>query len=821
MFDAGLASTATVLNTRHFDEYILVTAPDNGFIRTQCANSQVTHLPLFNCPRNSATDPGASRAYALSAAIRHFWKRSGGRNDEHCLGTKWLTIVPPTIALPSNFRQRLLALGSAMDPHLVYRLDKVKQSASTFEFSALIDNEPWSVSSDIECNDERAIVVRFTHPVFENCQESIDDETQTNGRFDIFSFSSGNPHLPIVTLRGKSRRDGILSCEKVAPGSGQRPYELSSSSAEALSSTLKKIPCHAGIREAALIGIEAGVATTLASCVQTVYLADIRGISYIGENDLEEADRAFQWQKVIEELGSCKGVAMLNRPGEPKRRNWYGAMATEKTEMINLLVLWTEPSYRFLIEEFPRWRRLLKPGGILCGTHYGLPSFPQTTPAIELLLGPPDEVNENGVWSMRITAERLGLFEEVRTAGNVTDESGQRQCGVALFVFDHAEAKRAITALHALRRIWEGAVCVVKWGPEEPALRVFCALQRASYLLVNELAANDSDSSLKTATQSCVNRDVARLVAIDRSPFSKTLWLTPDAQIPRAAVWFERLDAETPMLLGERATAESLGEFACLRDADATRDVARRFRLALPRPDRMPAEALIEELLGPATARISGGNYAEMLCNEVDEAELLRRYPPRVRLPPGAVVITTATPEDIDLLRHNWDVIQWPVGTRRIVYLHGIDPETPPEFFPAGCEVRPLDPAIVQEFEDEPHWTWAMLTAALAEDTAALLYVDPYLTATPGAQLFCERRCAEAPYSSPGWMFLPLSRGARKIAKIGPPATLFNTAWLRTALERFRSEGSTERFEVFVHDFAAAEGRGVPVLDVLACGWNG
>jgi hypothetical protein len=87
--------------------------------------------------------------------------------------------------------------------------------------------------------------------------------------------------------------------------------------------------------------------------------------------------------------------------------------------------------------------------------------------------------------------------------------------------------------------------------------------------------------------------------------------------------------------------------------------------------------------------------------------------------------------------------------------------------------------------------------------------------------LFGGRLCAEASYCSPGWTFLPLSKGARKIAKIGPPASLFHTAWLRGALDEFRRQKAEKSFEVFLHDFAASQGKPAPVIDVLTCGWNG
>ena len=51
-----------------------------------------------------------------------------------------------------------------------------------------------------------------------------------------------------------------------------------------------------------------------------------------------------------------------------------------------------------------------------------------------------------------------------------------------------------------------------------------------------------------------------------------------------------------------------------------------------------------------------------------------------------------------------------------------------------------IDPAIADEFYDEPHWTQAILTAASELESEAVVYMDPYLRAEPGAQLFFARQ---------------------------------------------------------------------------------
>ena len=212
-------------------------------------------------------------------------------------------------------------------------------------------------------------------------------------------------------------------------------------------------------------------------------------------------------------------------------------------------------------------------------------------------------------------------------------------------------------------------------------------------------------------------------------------------------------------------------------------------------------------------------------------------------------------PEDMETLAANWRSMRWPTRMRRFLSTESTedteDTETNTEedslsrpFAPLtdGSEllsakdaktreklpcpsVFSVDPLLVSEkvrrgFADQAYWIQAIIGAAAQCKTKQLLYLDPCMRPVPGAELFYREADQSAAYASAGWCFVRRGKKVLKTPKLGPPATLFDVAFLKRAMKAFAVEKKERNFEVFLHAFAKKEKRSVTVQDVMPCGWN-
>ena len=274
-----------------------------------------------------------------------------------------------------------------------------------------------------------------------------------------------------------------------------------------------------------------------------------------------------------------------------------------------------------------------------------------------------------------------------------------------------------------------------------------------------------------------------------------------------------------------------------------------RVRKSLSGPIRKYLNPL-EELAG--AGRLRGGKTLPLLVSPEAETALILANPAHVWWPKSCTVVTAAMPEDLETLAANWRSMRWPAGMRRFLstectedtetnteedalsrpfapladgaeLLSAKDAKTREKIpCPSVCSVDPLlvPEKVTREFADQAYWIQAIIAAAARCKTKRLLYLDPCMRPVPGAELFYREADQSAAYASAGWCFVRRGKKVLKTPKLGPPATLFDVAFLKRAMKAFAGEKKERNFEVFLHAFAKKEKRTVTVQDVMPCGWN-
>ncbi len=236
-----------------------------------------------------------------------------------------------------------------------------------------------------------------------------------------------------------------------------------------------------------------------------------------------------------------------------------------------------------------------------------------------------------------------------------------------------------------------------------------------------------------------------------------------------------------------------------------------RVRKSLSGPIRKYLNPL-EELAG--AGRLRGGKTLPLLVSPEAETALILANPAHVWWPKSCTVVTAPMPEDVEALEKNWRSIKWPKDMVRWAVSMSDEPLVLP------VPVLELSPHVLKTFPKEAYWIQAILTAAARCKTKRLLYLDPCMRPVPGAELFYRDPDQSAAYASAGWCFVRRGKKVLKTPKLGPPATLFDVAFLKRAAKAFAVEKKERNFEVFLHAFAKKEKRAVTVQDVMPCGWN-
>ncbi|MEZ5304452.1 MAG: hypothetical protein R3F11_27980 [Verrucomicrobiales bacterium] len=184
-----------------------------------------------------------------------------------------------------------------------------------------------------------------------------------------------------------------------------------------------------------------------------------------------------------------------------------------------------------------------------------------------------------------------------------------------------------------------------------------------------------------------------------------------------------------------------------------------------------------------------------------------------------------------------WDDRQDADATLRDAHRQDADATLPPSPdagapLPSVCFVEPMDAVAVAE--DEPPWTYAMAAAAESARTEWLIYLDPMMHPSPGAELFLPHRLpgwtgdlaapGDRDVYAPGWAFRKIGSAERgwvervfarhgadppgqpdlaaghilKHLRLGPSATMIGTALMREAFAEWRSAFTDMPFEIYL-----------------------
>lgn len=846
---------ATIRNCRHFDRFIVVTVPDDAATIRLCEQTNVECCVVRNL---RAGELGFHAAYNKSHFINSglaLLRRRGRAVSMDC----WVVLLDADMLLPQDCRSRIEVLLPLLDEGKLYGLMGRRIAASADEFNALAKVEPWNAYIE----RHQTVIGYFNlfntkgsdhgYPPSPTTPEGHDD-----ARFYARFGSERCARLPMAALHlgdtavhwgGRVENVGVTAA-------------VERDSAGVVARVVGELGAEARTQDAVLVGAwTAEAVRPLAAAFRRVLVADVRGLAERSRDALVEADRAFLWRRFAEGLAGFSNVFLLRDGKRGRPRAGLPLADAPEPGSVGLVLAGMEPSYGFLLTELPRWLAALRPGGWVCGTHYGHPAFPQTTPGIELLLGTPRHRDAAGGWAWQAgDGETRGFEGPRKTRKNAKGEAGggaevpafsrpfaafagqngrpihplvlseaERLAqavaaaeGVVLWVYDREEAARALTALHTLRGSWRGPLAVVNWGGETPALRIGCARFGAAYVGVVGEARVRKDRRLygeREDEPAALPRGVAALLSLAYSPFARTLLVTVDGPVPRPARWLAALRARPPLIVAAENAGEPLPALAFVRGHPSFlrwMTELRRSRTALA---KMTEAAGLAELRRRARRTLPPARAARALADAAAEDALLAATPAHVWLPEDCTLVTAVTEDDVEPLRRSWRAIRWPAGVRRLV-VPFFQKERADEWLPPAAEICPASRTVAAQMPGEPYWNWALVTAAQQARTRRLLYMDPCLSPLPGAQLFHRAEEQQAAYCGNGWAFVRQGKRVLKTPKLGPPAALFDTAWLHAAAQDFMARAGRETFELFLHRHAGKTGRPVVVADVMPCGWN-
>ncbi len=752
---------------------------------------------------------------------------------------RWMIIKDSDIRLPSDFGSRLYNLYPFLSKETLYGLSGRRIASCISEFSPLESCEPWEHGLE----RLKPVVGYFNlfhqgrgprlYPKSDSKRKEHDDRRfcQQFGSTAIIPVPCLHIGENNVSWGGAREYVGSIEVQKTP---------VQSALLSALNNVIENT-CVVGIWSSKMIAV-------LANRADHVCVVDTRNLSQRSEDVLEEADRIFCWNRFVQDVADCPNVFLVGKvdmtplavPNSDEVRVRLPMRTAAMPEAVDLIHFGHEPSHEFIFEKLVPVLGKLKPGGWLSGTHYGLPGFPQTTSTIELLLGTPEVRDSAGGWALRDAG--YGMRDARHTSSAKTlSRARSKERGVVLYVHDAADATRALTALFSLRQQFDSGVAVLMWGKEVPALRIACARFGAEYVSVMAAAKAGGDLLLQGSVSgepAAFSPVQARLLAAGYSPFEATVLVGTEAAIPSVAKWWAAIRECRAHCVAdtEGATLGFSRESAAFR----------RWQARLRKSQRGQIRAVLSTEAELRKAERIGSRRGKPLVSPAAEVALVTANPAHVWWPEGCTVVTAAMPDDLEALEANWRSIRWPAGMRRMLSTEGTkNTESLPRPFARQENILPAKGAKLREnyapfpcpsvssvddlfvsdkvrrsFADQAYWIQAIVAAAAQCKTKRLLYLDPCMRPVPGAELFYREQDQAAAYASAGWCFVRRGKKVLKTPKLGPPATLFEVAFLKRAAKAFSAEKRERNFEVFLAAFAKKEKRAVTVQDVMPCGWN-
>jgi hypothetical protein len=469
-------------NVRHFERWLVVT--DESDTRT-----------LEVCRRWGMEVLISKRLYEKGAAFHKAAALNEGLDalDQDA----WVAVMDSDILLPNEFRRRLDA--QTLDPACLYGLGGRRVCSTLHEFRSLADCEPWA---------DNLIYTTFVIGYFNLFhlgqkrnrypEESSDDASTYDVEFSDSFPAANRRYLPFVCLhagdvsqnwRGRVTdpffEEGTLD---QSPPPAQHTEEIAAMLGGP-GKTAAQIGCYDG-----------GTTGTLARHFDKVTVIDHWGLLIRSPSPALATDLKLLAGRYAEETAGLTGVT-------PPLEHSDKTLAGIPDGSLDLIWLTAEPEYDFFLTFLPAWLPKLKSGGAIAGGFYEPKNLPASSRVVQLLLGAPDHTFPDMHWVRR-------LEDPKRLASRLFPQAPaiHARHGVIYVCMGEHDVEALLVSLSSLRRHWNGAVCVLCAGDENPSLRLACVRLGVEFRSVPCVSEHYPD-------------ELNRLHALEWSPFDESVFI--------------------------------------------------------------------------------------------------------------------------------------------------------------------------------------------------------------------------------------------------------------------------------------------------------
>ena len=504
-------------NVRHFDRFLVITVESDT--RTQEV-----------CRRHGMEILFSRRLYEDGAA---FHKAAALNEGLAALDQDaWVAVMDSDILLPHDFRERLDA--QELDGQCLYGLAGRRVCPTLAEFRALASREPWT---------DNLIYTTFVIGYFNlfhltqelnRYPENTSDDAST---YDVV-FSDRFPatrrrYLPFVCLHaGDTSQNWRGRTTDPFLETAGTPAEEPDATAEIAAllggpdTHVVQIGCYRG---------EPG--RTLAQHFARVTVIDHWGLTARVPAAALETDLSILRARYADETA---GISNITPPLEHSAETLAGI----PDGSLDALWLTPEPEYDFLLNSLPAWLPKLKPGGAITGGFYDAELLPGPARLVHLLFGVPDKTFAGRQWLRRL-ADPAGYLASLLPP--VVSSSAR---GVVYLATSEEDVEPLLVSFSSLRRHWQGAVCVISAGDENPSLCLACARLGVEFRNV----------------PASVLPELTMLRALEWSPFAESIFLDAATLVRAPLDWlFDALLAHDSVFCTGASNAVSTAVFAWCR----------------------------------------------------------------------------------------------------------------------------------------------------------------------------------------------------------------------------------------------------------------
>jgi len=675
--------SAVAENRRHFDRWVVVTAPRDIETQEVCARYGMECVISRHVKPDGTGFHAVNAKWALINEALELLEQKG-----------WALVLDADIFLPRFFRQRLS--GLSLEPGCLYGVTGRKVIEEYSAFKQIQRCEPWTT---LLARSSR-VLGYFNLFSLENApnrylaREPGDDDRSHD---DIrFSSAFGEDHrrlLPMSVIHvGKPFKNWTKRRTPEFEGSTEQnglgvPVEMLKTS---------------GLREnvsgpsgtAAVIGYFPGNRwCEIAASFQQTYLVDHFMVHAAIGFRLGEDDHIVLRQLIEQE---AKGLTGLHFVGEHSNEN----IKAIPDGSVDLLYLPGEIAPDWMPQALHRWIPKLSDTAVICGDLFGMPQWKEASFTISLLLGTPDGITETGFWWKRWSDDRIQLPQYARRS------EGNAEMGVILIAPPRTLQNLLIT-LYTLRRQWNGAIAVYYWGEENPSLMISASRLGAEINLLGEPP--EDDELLVRFIDIIATQPFRRTLVLQPGMLPTRFWATSFAETTPVS----KVNLREPMLIERDGSGGFV--FSSVRSISAN-----VFAGNAPR-----AEILF-----------CSGNSAEWTdaaweAWSIAEAEVAQMMAAEIRIATDVTVVTIVPEVDIGDFQRNWLSWRFSANTQILVIL--IDIPVEDVWLPGITESTRVVSLSNTKADNLP---WLLSWIAEQCKTPHIIFLPATVAALPGAELW-------------------------------------------------------------------------------------